>query len=192
MKKKHKKSKNRFLKILFVLALLVVAAVVASQFIDFKNLFTPKEEEISQVDPTPTPTPTPTPEPTPEPEPEPEPEPTPTTEPPKPETQQYDGGNPNDNELITGVITFASASGDNLMIRVNIDQYLNGGNCNLVLNKGGTAAYGASARIIDVASTSTCEGFNVPLSELPSGKYEIVINLTSERKTGTIRGEVNI
>ncbi|MCR5832371.1 MAG: hypothetical protein K6G36_00275 [Candidatus Saccharibacteria bacterium] len=191
MKHKHKKkSNNLILKILFVLAIIVVAAVLIVKYVDFNKIFnkTPDEEPTpAQVTPTPDPEPTPTSEPIPDPEPTPTPGPEPENK-----TPQYDGGNPNNEENITGVITYAGVSNNQLMIRVNIDQYLNGGECNLILNLNGATKYGASARIIDAASTSTCEGFNVPVSELPSGKYQIQINLTSDRKSGSITGEVSL
>lgn len=193
MKKKHKKKhSNLFLKILFVIAILVVAAVLIVKYVDFDKIFnqtsTPEPTQ-TQTQKDPTPTPTPTPEPTPAPQPEPEPAPAPE---PENKTPQYDGSNPNGDNSITGAITYANVSNGVLMIRINIDQYLSGGECNLILNQNGAAQYGATARIIDAASTSTCEGFNVPLNELDAGKYEIIININSERKTGTIVGEVSL
>jgi hypothetical protein len=105
---------------------------------------------------------------------------------------QYDGDDPNEASEITGVITYAGVSGSNLMIRVNIDQYLSGGTCKLILTRGGNSIYTASAGVIDAASTSTCEGFNVPVSTIGSGAVNIVINITSGEKTGEIRGEATI
>lgn len=110
----------------------------------------------------------------------------------KEEVVQYDGDNPNNSGRVTGVITYAGASGDNLLIRMNIDQYLNGGTCSLNLNKDGGSVYVAEASIIDSASTSTCEGFNVPMAGLGSGKYSIIIYINSGDKSGTISGEVEL
>lgn len=103
---------------------------------------------------------------------------------------QYEGDNPNEAEELTGVVTYAAVNGDNLMIRVNIDQYLDSGNCELSLIQGGVK-YSNTANISSV-TTATCEGFNVPVSELGSGNYQIIIKLSSDGKTGTIKGEVNI
>ena len=110
----------------------------------------------------------------------------------KEKTGQYEGENPNKASGITGVITYAGVSGSNLMIRVNIDQYLNGGTCSLGLKKDGNNIYSDTAPIVDSASTSTCEGFNVPVSSISSGKLNIVINITSGDKSGTITGEVTV
>ena len=103
---------------------------------------------------------------------------------------QYEGSDPNEAEGLTGVITYAAVNGDNLMIRVNIDQYLDGGSCELNLVQGGVK-YSDSVSISSVA-TATCEGFNVPVSKLGSGNYQIIIRISSGDKTGTIKGEVNI
>ena len=105
---------------------------------------------------------------------------------------QYDGTDPNSAGGITGVITYAGVSGSNLMIRVNIDQYLNGGNCTLKVLQGGSNVYNATAAVIDSASTSTCEGFNVPVSSLPSGNIDIIISISSNGKTGEITGGASL
>ena len=105
---------------------------------------------------------------------------------------QYDGDDPNEAQELTGVVTYAGVSGNNLMIRVNIDQYLSGGKCILGLRREGASIYGAEASIVDAASTSTCEGFNVPLSDVSNGHFSIVIFLESGGKTGEIHGEVDL
>jgi len=104
---------------------------------------------------------------------------------------QYDGADPNESNGITGAITYTGVSGGSLMIRMNIDQYLNGGTCTLGLRQGGSTVYSAEVGIVDSASTSTCEGFNVPVNGL-SGKYNIVIYINSNGKTGEISGEVEV
>lgn len=193
MSKKHKKKIKKYpLIILFFIVAILVAAFLSFKYVDFGKLFginpgdeadtsqdkprenvdTPTQNPASQI-PTTNPNPTPIPNPSPEP-------------------NQFEGGNPNQNTAITGAITYVGVNDKELVIRVNIDQYLNGGTCNLVLSRGGVDIYGKEAKIIDSASTSTCEGFNVPLKELSSGNYQIRINLSSERKTGLITGEASI
>ena len=110
----------------------------------------------------------------------------------KEEIPQYDGEDPNDLPALTGVITYSGINGNQAMIRVNIDQYLTTGTCNLVLSQNGTAIYGDSAPIIDAASTSTCEGFNIAITNLPTGHYDITINLSSDDKTGVISGGIDL
>lgn len=103
---------------------------------------------------------------------------------------QYEGEDPNTQEELTGVVTYAGVNGNNLMIRVNIDQYLESGSCELSLMQNGVA-YSDVANIVGSAATATCEGFNVPVSGL-GGDYEIVIKISSGDKTGTINGKAKI
>lgn len=110
----------------------------------------------------------------------------------KEEMVQYDGEDPNEGTSVTGVITYASVNGGNLMIRMNIDQYLSGGNCKLSLVQNGAVVFEATAVVIDAVSTSTCEGFNVPMAGLGGGKTMINIVVTSGDKSGTISGEVEL
>ena len=110
----------------------------------------------------------------------------------KDDVVQYDGEDPNENSSLTGVVTYAAVSGDNLMIRVNIDQYLNNGECMLLLSTAGNIIYSNVAKVVSSAATATCEGFNVPVSLLESGQYNIVVEIDSGGKSGTIKGEVKI
>ena len=110
----------------------------------------------------------------------------------KKKVEQYDGEDPNKAETLSGVVTYAGVSGDKLMIRVNIDQYLEGGECGLTLSRAGTSIYSSIANVVGNASTATCEGFDVPINELGGGVAEINININSGERSGTIRGEVNI
>lgn len=110
----------------------------------------------------------------------------------EPKVVQYDGKDPNTSDELSGVITYAGVSGGNLMIRVNIDQYLEDGNCTLSLARGGSNIYSSVARVATSASTATCEGFDVPVSEIGGGVIDIVIDINADGKDGVIRGEVQI
>lgn len=105
---------------------------------------------------------------------------------------QYEGEDPNEADSLSGVITRADVTGQNLVIRVNIDQYLGSGRCELSLTRNGTTIYTDTASIVGVASTSTCEGFDVPVSGLGSGNTQINIKISADGREGMIRGEVDI
>ena len=105
---------------------------------------------------------------------------------------QYDGEDPNQADDLSGVVTYAGVVDGTLMIRVNIDQYLESGNCELTLTQGGANIYNSIANIVGGPSTATCEGFDVPLGELGGGDIQININLSADERHGTIRGEANI
>ena len=110
----------------------------------------------------------------------------------KEEVKQYEGEDPNESESLTGVISYTGVSGDNLMVRVNIDQYLSGGNCKLVLAKNGMAVYSGIAEIESLVSTSTCNGFDVPVTGIGAGNFVVEVTLESDGKYGKMVGEVTI
>ncbi len=104
---------------------------------------------------------------------------------------QYDGDNANTSESLTGVITYAAMSGDKLIVRTNIDQYLGSGTCTLTVSDD-SHSLTRTAAIIPEASTSTCEGFDIPSSELAdfSGQLILTITLESANRTGSLTAEV--
>ena len=110
----------------------------------------------------------------------------------KEKVQQYDGEDPNKAETLSGAVTYAGVSGDNLMIRVNIDQYLESGECRLTLVRSGATIYNSIANVVGNVSTATCEGFDVPVSKLGGGVVDIIININSGERSGTVHGEVKI
>lgn len=110
----------------------------------------------------------------------------------KEEVKQYDGDDPNKAEDLTGVISYAGVSGSNLLVRVNIDQYVSTGNCKLTLTRDNTAIYNTVVAIESSVSTSTCDGFSIPVAELGSGKLTIEVVLESGGKYGKIVGETTI
>lgn len=92
---------------------------------------------------------------------------------------------------LTGTITTARLSGDKLIIRVSIDQYLSSGICTLTLSDS-ASSISRTASIIPEVSTSTCEGFDLPVSELSSlvPPINININLSSGDLVGELTGSV--
>ena len=106
--------------------------------------------------------------------------------------KQYEGEDPNKAEELSGVVTYAGVVSDKIMIRANIDQYLEDGTCSLNLLKDGQVVYEDTARVVGSATTATCEGFDIAATRLGSGNYDIVIKIETNEKTGTIRGNISI
>lgn len=104
---------------------------------------------------------------------------------------KYEGEDPNKAAELSGSINSARVLGDNLVIRVNIDQFLSSGSCDLILTSS-DKKYTEKANIEAMVSTSTCDGFSIPVSKLSSGKWNIEIKLSSGDKIGAITGEANI
>ena len=109
----------------------------------------------------------------------------------KPLIIQNEGTDPNTLENITGAITTSRVSGEKFILRLSIDQFLTTGTCSLKMTSG-DLVYSTSAPIIADASTSTCEGFDIPISALSSGRWVYVVDFTSETKTGSITGEITL
>lgn len=110
----------------------------------------------------------------------------------EPKVKQYEGEDPNLRDDLSGVITYAGVNNDVLMIRVNIDQFVDGGICNLTLVQNGDAMFGASTVMIENASTATCDGFDIPIQGFESGQTTIVVDLEANGKSGQLVGEVEI
>lgn len=110
----------------------------------------------------------------------------------KPKVAQYDGEDPNDSDELSGVITYAGVADDYLVVRVNIDQYLRGGECRLTVLSSDSVIHEEVVEIVGGPSSSSCNGFDVPVGIIGSGKFEIVINLESDDKKGAIREEVDV
>ena len=110
----------------------------------------------------------------------------------KEKAPQYEGESPNKSETLTGLITYADVQNDELVIRINIDQFLQSGNCNLVMSRNGVTYYTQSVGIQESVTTSTCDGYKIPVSDLPKGDLQVEIDLESEGKTGKITGRVRI
>ena len=102
--------------------------------------------------------------------------------------KQYEGEDPNEQVELSGSVTYAAFLNNNVTIRVNIDQFLDEGNCELNIVKNNEVVYNENARVINSASTSTCEGFDFYSPAVTPGKYGIVIRVTSGEKTGLISG----
>ena len=110
----------------------------------------------------------------------------------KEKVPQYDGDDPNEKDELTGAITYAGVLNQNLVIRVNIDQYVANGTCTLALRRGGMTIYSTEAAIIDSASTSTCEGFDVSLKGLDPGPTVIIVYIYGDGKSGELTGEIEL
>ena len=106
---------------------------------------------------------------------------------------KHEGDSPNHSSGLTGSITYADISEDKLIIRVNIDQLVGeNGTCVLTLSRAGYKDITKSVNTMDNPSSSTCQGFDVPLREIYSGIWQVKIELSAGGKLGAITGEVNV
>ena len=94
---------------------------------------------------------------------------------------------------LSGIINYKSVSGGTLTIRNTIDQRLSNGTCVLQLTNTSTnKIVTKNANIVANPSSSTCMGFDIPTSQLGSGKWNINIMLSSEHQTGEIKDSITL
>lgn len=100
----------------------------------------------------------------------------------KPETSQP--------STLTVSFTSAAQSGNTLRVRAMIQQVVTG-TCTLTLKKGSETVT-KTASTYPNASVTTCKGFDVPVSELSSGKWDATLSVTAGKATGAATTTVTI
>lgn len=107
--------------------------------------------------------------------------------------QQFEDSEITTSPSLDGIINYKSVSNGVLIIRATINQSINTGTCALTLTRSSDKKQvSKSAEIVPNPSSATCKGFDIPVSELGSGKWNIVIEVTDGDKTGTISGDITI
>lgn len=107
--------------------------------------------------------------------------------------EKYEGQDVNQLEKLTGTITYSAKTTDKYRILVNIDQFLKlPGTCMLNVISAGKVVYNDYVNIISNPSSGSCEGFDIPLTKLSPGEYNIKIEVNANQKTGIIEGKVTI
>lgn len=105
---------------------------------------------------------------------------------------QNEGDNPNTTTSLTGSVNNKSINSTTkqLVIRVTIDQFLQeAGACTLTLsNKTSAQVITKTAQTADNPSYSTCQGFDIPLSEINSGTWQLKLLVKTNSKSGEIDG----
>jgi hypothetical protein len=80
--------------------------------------------------------------------------------------------------------TAANQNGSILQLRVLISSVVNTGECTLTMTKDGVTV-SRTASVQALASSSTCKGFDIPVSDLSTGTWQAVINYENDTLTGT-------
>lgn len=115
---------------------------------------------------------------------------------PEPENKvtQFEGEDPNDLDELTGSVTYKGVHDGVLIVSTMINQYLTTeGVCELsLIDQSGVSRYTTTMPAIADVTSSVCQTFNIPISSLNSGKYQINIRISSDQKTGTITDEVEL
>jgi hypothetical protein len=93
---------------------------------------------------------------------------------------------------VSVTITAANQNGQTLQVRVLIGVVENTGTCTLTLTQVGQTTVTKTAAAQPLASTSTCKGFDVPISELSTGIWHVNVTYNSTAFTGAATRDVTI
>lgn len=104
---------------------------------------------------------------------------------------EYEGTSPDSSPTLTGSINYSAVAGNNLIIRTTINQIVSSGTCDLTLSNG-TKNVTRSSAIAQNPSSSTCQGFDVPVAELSTGTWSIDIKISGDGKVGNLTGSSKI
>lgn len=107
---------------------------------------------------------------------------------------QYEGGNVDSSESLTGGITYQNIHQGVLYIGTTIDQYLTaGGTCEVALyDSSETLVYHDYVDAFADVATSACDTISIPITQLSSGTYQIKITLSGDNKNGIITDGVEL
>lgn len=109
----------------------------------------------------------------------------------KNETIEKDAESPQPTTALNLSITASQQNGETVQIRTLIDNAVASGTCQLELTQG-TKKITKSASLQALPSGSTCQGFDIPVSELDAGSWIISITATSGSASGNTKGMVTV
>lgn len=84
---------------------------------------------------------------------------------------------------LTVSFTSAAQTGDTLRVRAKIDQLISTGTCTLTLTKD-TKTVTKTASVYASASITTCQGFDIPISELSAGAWSVKLTVANSTASG--------
>ena len=90
-----------------------------------------------------------------------------------------------DKKDVQVTITAADQNGSTLQIRTLVNAVENTGTCTLTITSTGRPTVTETANIQSLANTSTCQGFDIPISELSVGTWNILVGFSSDTLTGS-------
>lgn len=110
---------------------------------------------------------------------------------------RYEGGNIQDSKTLTGTINGISVAGNNLSIRVTINQYISDpdGRCELTLTSPNGATYDYWSGLVQNPQSTSCYGWDIPLSDFGgsvSGHWTAKVVVNGDGRTGTFTQETDL
>lgn len=98
----------------------------------------------------------------------------------------------NGTSTVQVTITSANQTATTLQVRAQVATVTNDGACTLTLTKSGIAPITQTAQLQPLASVSTCKGFDIPLSQMPAGQWNIAVHFSGNNLVGDASQTVTI
>lgn len=111
---------------------------------------------------------------------------------PKPYETPASSQNPNSGSSLKGRITSVNQTDTALEVRTLIEKVTSSGECNLELSRDASTPIIQSVGIQPLASSSTCKGFSVPMSQLTPGTWQLKITVATDGKNATFTKDVQV
>jgi len=92
---------------------------------------------------------------------------------------------------ITVDITSVNQTSSTYQIRTLIGAVTNDGECNLSLARNGTVI-SKTSQVSALAKTSTCQGFDIPMSDLTAGTWQLSLTFSNTSLTGSVTKSIVI
>ena len=86
------------------------------------------------------------------------------------------------------IISSINQDGNTLAIRTIIQPLVNGGQCTLAMSKVGQTPVRQTAGVQNMPSYSTCQGFNIDVSGMAKGSWNVEVTYTKDGKNKIGRG----
>lgn len=83
-------------------------------------------------------------------------------------------------------------NGGTLSVKTLVQELDSSGVCKLTLSKSGQPTITKTAKTQALASTSTCQGFSVNVSNLAKGTWNLKISYSSDKSSGTVSESVTL
>ncbi len=91
----------------------------------------------------------------------------------------------NGKAMVPMTITAANQTSDMLQVRVLIQVVSSSGTCNLTMTKQNSPIVSKTAGVQALANSSTCKGFDIPLTALLPGTWQLTITFENQTSTGS-------
>lgn len=109
----------------------------------------------------------------------------------KKQTTENEGQPTTPPDTLNVTLTATNKNGELFQVRSLISKLSSGGTCELKMTKD-SAVITKTASVQALASSSTCQGFDVPISELSSGTWKLILTVTIDGISGQATKDVEI